>query len=652
MPVKDPPYTIHDDYSSYMWIASRDVTSGQDLGGLYVGEDATPFTEYVLFLTFLVGPSGPVIQEATARVRSNVSVDAGSILKATRLLAVEADVTEDFLQATTLDQTQLKAFREAMSPGDIALVYYPTGVQNQERLSAYAGETILGRMALTYPERIMGLVTDLSNSAATSWTLTEALTYVFGRWAADHAWFRYETVPDLRMARPDGDYSDGAGRPSTSVIGIPQSTTNRKSMREIVDEFLSAVPGTVLTTSATGELRIVPRDGPDADATAFKTLDGDDAYQVSTGFPDSRASVNGAIVTNRGWTLEESVSVMQPAWFMTRQAGTPADRYLTPPSNVLDLTTSTLLGATAAPGVWPLALEDTVLDTDAVLTWTDPDTSNLLLTGHIRYYLYPSGAVDNTDDTTSEAEFDFEDVTDLTLDGAWHEVFTLRRTFASGANPGFHVTYEARFNEEQGGVEFRVADAKLSGGFWDGATYWASGQAVFGVTLDALGNRWGNSVTRTASFTQADGATLVGDDGGNAIADSVAAYGERVDSIHISVFDIPTDTLQLIAQAHVLRNINPTTIRSVEQSAWRAFPIKFEDVGRLIELPSGETGYVLNRRYSDDFGIDYSDGSLSCTVDVEVVTASDDLLGDTSGFLFADDGGLFVMDDGNPSEVN
>lgn len=645
-----PPYTVEVTGEPFGFVASREVTDGQDLGVVWTGVD--PLGENVLLISFVIADSGPVIQEATARVRSNVSVDAGSILRATRLLAVEADVTEDFLQATTLDQTQLKAFREAMSPGDIATVYYPTGVQNQERLSAYAGETILGRMALTYPERIMDTVANLSNSAATSWTLTEALTYVFGRWAADHAWFRYETVPDLRMARPDGDYADGKGTPSTSVIGIPQSDRNRKSMRDIVDEFLSAVPGAVLTASTTGELRIVPRDGPDADATPSKTLDGDDAYQVSTGFPDQRSSVNGAIVTNRGWAKEEGVSVMQPSWFSVRQAGTPADRYLTPPSNALDLTTSTLLGATARPGIWPVLDEDTVLDTDAVLTWTDPDTTDLLLAGQVRYYLYPSGEVDNTNDTSTESELAFENVTDLVLDGAWHEVFTLRRTFASGAHQGFHVTLEARFNQDQGGVEFRVSDAKLSGGFWDGATYWASGQATFGITLDALGNRWGNSVTKTARFTLANGDTLIGDSGSNALEASVAAYGERVDSINISVFDLDPATLALIAQAHVLRNINPTTIRTVEQSAWRAFPIKFDDVGRLIQLPSSEEGYVLNRRYSDDFGIDYSDGSLSSSIDVEVVTTSDQLLGDTSGFLFSDDGSLFVMDDGNPSEVN
>lgn len=60
MAVKDPPYTIHDDYNAFMWIASREVTDGQDLGGVYVGENPTPFdVERVVFLTFLVGVDVP-----------------------------------------------------------------------------------------------------------------------------------------------------------------------------------------------------------------------------------------------------------------------------------------------------------------------------------------------------------------------------------------------------------------------------------------------------------------------------------------------------------------------------------------------------------------------------------------------------------------
>ena len=175
-------------------------------------------------------------------------------------------------------------------------------MQNTEWLNTYEGETNLGRMSHVYPRRIFGTVGTLSGSVDTTWTATEAIEYIFGQWAADHAWFRYRPVPDLRFARTDQTYTGTLGQLSTDLIGIPQTKQSRQTMREILDEWLSAFPGTVVTEDETGAIVIVPRDGPAADSTPHKTVTNADAYSITQGPGDPRSTFNGATVNNRPWT--------------------------------------------------------------------------------------------------------------------------------------------------------------------------------------------------------------------------------------------------------------------------------------------------------------------------------------------------------------
>lgn len=582
------------------------------------------------------------------RVRSHISVDAGSVLKATTLLAVEADIREDFLEGAELNQGALHAFIEALTPSETSLQYYPAGTQNNERLSTYAGETVLGRMARTYPRRIMGKVEDLLSGSPVTATAQEAIDYIFQTWADDHEWFRYATVPDLRVANPAGDYSSNQGRLTTATVRIPQTRRGRLSMREVVDQWLSAFPGSMLTLDNLGRVRIAVRDGPDADATPFKTLSDDDAYSVSTGFPDQRTSVNAATANNTGDTLEEGVSVMQAAWFQVGPDGLSSldSHWFTAPADHLDL--STQGPRSRWPAIWPLVdADETILD--GVLSWVD-ESSNMLLAGEINYWT--AGNIVNETNSTPHSDFEFEDVTSLPLDGSWYHVWTLRRSFAGGLS--YYIAVRARYRLELGGVEFDVYDRQLTGALWHSLNWYASGFAVMGVNLDALGNKYGNSVTKSASFSLTNGDVLVGEGGSNALQDSVDLYGEREDIINITVFDLSVEQLQQVAQAHVLRNINPTTVRTVDQSVWDAFPIKFTDAGRLIQLPSGEEGIALSRSYDDDFGSNYGPGSMSSFVDVEVIQA-DDYVTDpdsASTFLHLNSGELWIMDDGSPSEVN
>src|SRR5690606_19587842 len=110
------------------------------------------------------------------------------------------------------------------------------------------------------------------------------------------------------------------------------------------------------------------------------------------------------------------------------------------------------------------------------------------------------------------------------------------------------------------------------------------------------------SVTNSATFNRFNG-TLIGVGGTDALQTSVEQYGEREANINISIFNVPVEDLQGIAQAHVLRNINPKIERVIDQSVWNAFPLKFVDVGRLVALPGGEEGILTSRSYSDDYGV-------------------------------------------------
>lgn len=604
------------------------------------------------------GPGGypPAPKEAPTftdaslyRVRSNLSVDVGSVIAATTVQAVEAGISEDFPMDVQLGST-LHQFIEALTPESPSFAYYPSPVQNGEWLNAYEGETNLGRMARVYPRRIFGTVWDLSEETVASWTATEAVSFIFERWAQEHEWFRFAPVPDLRFAQSDGSYSGTLGQLSTDLIGIPQTRTSRQTMREIVDEWLSAFPGAVVTEDETGAIVIVPRDGPDADTSPHKILTDDDAYSITQGPGDPRNTVNGCTVTNKPWAVEEGVSVMQPAWFQIRTA---AGRTLTAPGNVLDLTNNTLLGATGRPGLWPLANPDDTL-AFGVLSWTDPDTSDLLITGHVRYWDLGVAGIDKTNNTIDDpGDLAFDNVQDLPLDGDWHAVFRLRRVFSwVSSTYDYWVAFDARYDSELGGVQFRTSGSKLFGPFVDGLSWWSQGQASFAVTLDALGNRYGRSVTNSATFNRFSG-NLLGVGGVDALQASVEQYGEREAEINISVFNVPVDDLMGIAMAHVLRNINPKIERVIDQSAWNAFPLKFTDAGRLIELPSGEEGILISRSYGDDYGISYSPGTLSSQARIEVLDANaiiaDPDPGALDDYLLLDSGEVWSIDHPNPA---
>src|SRR5690606_10211394 len=69
-----------------------------------------------------------------ARIRSHVSEDAGSLFQATQAVAVESAVSLAFPFGTDIAKSGMTTFREALTPDQVALRYYPLPTRNQEML--------------------------------------------------------------------------------------------------------------------------------------------------------------------------------------------------------------------------------------------------------------------------------------------------------------------------------------------------------------------------------------------------------------------------------------------------------------------------------------------------------------------------------------
>lgn len=599
MPVKDPPYTIHDDYSSYMWIASRDVTSGQDLGGLYVGADATPFTEYVLFLTFLVGQSGPstAVQDATDRLRSVISEDTGSLLDSVEARAVDASVSVDFTNAVTLEPLTLTNYRDALRAGDSATVdatFYPRPVQNTAEEQQFDGITLLSRLATWYPPQIVDTVVNLGIVSSGSATAQQVIQYVLDEWETLADWFTAETVPDLRLriaGYAPGDYGATDGLVTTETVHISQLEENRRTARQILDDLLSPFPGTVVRQNSSGNLELVPVYGPDADATAHLTLSNDDVYSVSQGKPDPWGITNRCTFTSQGYARQDEVALMQAAWFQVGsnyQLGKdtwyspPSDRLnLQPPSNLCDtLQECLVLGDFAAqrPQLWPLGSDNIPAGTGISLR--DGSNNPTITCAWSRYN-------DTTlQDSGAGALTLIRD--DIPFDGVWRNTFR----WDEGSQ---YVVMAARWNASRGGVELGIYSAFLESGCITGCKGW-----VVEFTLNDSSVGYAEGLRRTATFGIVDNGDTLPSSTGNAVEESQTAYGVLEKTVNVRGYDLDAATLAEAAQSFVIENITPRVTRDLDVSTW-GVGVTFDAIGRLIELPSGEQGVLTSVEYADDF---------------------------------------------------
>lgn len=570
--------------------------------------------------------SGPFVylDASASRVRSHVSEDAGSLFQATQAVAVESAVSEVFPWGTQLPPGTPRVFREALTPEDVALRYWPIPTRNAEMLVAVEGETNLGRMARVYPSPVMTRVADIPGHSGDTMTAQEAIAHVFSRWAEEFPWFEFEPVPDLRLLVPEavGDprqhYLDNpdAGVVTIEAIAIPQDTENRRTMREIVDEWLSIFPGTIVRQTSGGLIELVPRVGPDAPDAAALQLEWRDVLEMSDGEDDPRGVINRARVESRGYKFADEQAVIAPSF-----------AYF---ADVLGLSPDVVEGEGDMP-------EDRVEVGRGVLMpfvgLVAPDEVEVDVT--ITVY--------GSHSQTSAANYSVEGTTSQTITLAPGQSKTVSITYTSR---GVSNTTTYTFTRDARGVRISNYTGLV------GKHYNLFGDTHLGqvVTVDAVGKAWVQSNESViAEFGSGNGDFLpsVDDPGQNALEVSEALYGEREATIRSDVFQLTPEQAQAVAQGYVLFNINPRTIRDVRQSEWNRYPVKFDHVGRLVDLPNGERAVIENRSYSDSFAPDggFMQSAFTATVQELVIDT-------TTEYLFLDNGEFMQLDDGTLVEAS
>lgn len=593
------------------------VTGASDT---YLHDFDTPYSDNTgnIVLTFTYGEA----VGGQDRVRSHVSEDAGSLFQATQAVAVENAVSEAFPYGVALTQGSLYPFREALTPDQIAAFYYPISTRNQEMLSTFEGETKLGRMARVYPSRIMARIEDLDEfGGETSATAQEAIQYIFNQWASEFSWFTFETVPDLRLlvsaavGAPRQHYIDNPsdGVVSVNAIVIAQEADSRQTMREIVDEWLGIFPGTVVRQNAAGNIELVPRVGPDAPSDAAVDLEWRDIISISDGEDDPKGVINRARVVSRGWADEADQALIEPAYYLT-----------------------------------PGGLDEAVLTDQGVHPEDDPRVEvsafrrmefTKLVTGDdvtvsVGITVYGNG----DDDTASGFYTEATKSEDITLSPG--ETKSVAVTYTVQTQTTTFTVYVKRTEDGDAIV------MSHTGGFTQATAGFTNTYLKHVVTLDVTGTAWTKATGDvTGEFGYSTTDTIPGADGGNVITDSVNLYGEREATINSTVFQLEGTQAQQVAQAHVLFNINPKTIRDVQQSEWEPYPVKFDHVGRLVDLPNGERAVVENRAYSDSFtpGGGLMQSAFTATV-------AEQLIDTDTAFLYLDDGSYMQLDDGSIAE--
>jgi len=580
----------------------------QDIGPVSTGSLGTPdkFTIGVTgdsggtlyYGALTVNASGrPIsnVQDERNRIRSSVSEDAGSLLDSVSLNAVDVSFNEAFLLGVSLSSTTPKNFVEALDVGATAQRVYPLPRQTTEFINDYAGETILSRMARTYPSAEMAKVEDAFSASLTTFTVDgttyaspqEVLTGFFAKWAAAYPWFGYETVPDLRL----------------KVLG---STG-------------------IMTPAEYG-------------------------YTVSKGQPNPEGVINRCTVTSQPYVWTEDGGAYTQSWFQLSAFGFPsAEWYTTGTGQDLSATDAYPTGWT--PSDWQLQ-SNTFLDTSAGVKLTDS-----LGAKQVGIDWKRSSDLSTVDATGSVSSGDIT-LTDLDPDSdAWQTIVSA--TFSTFLLEIDNVTVEiqGRYDDSTGNVQLRpgpgmkletncaltancvnyVVRVNLldASDVWQADTKTESGTFGFDTTEDWL--------------QAPDGATS-----GNAVINSQTAYGVRDATIDVTGYGLTEGTvLKRVAEAYVLDAMNPTLVRTVEQSVWRAFPVKFSDMGKIVALPGGEEGRVISRSYVDDFGSNFGDGTIASSIKVEVIDQDGDGYIDVdTNFLRLDNGDLFQLDNDEIAEVN
>jgi len=559
------------------------------------------------------------------RVYSQLSSTVGSLLTSTTARALEDGLREGYFETSEPDETLPLPFYETLTPELPATTWWRVPVNSTEHLNEYEGETVLGRMSDVYPIALVASAQTLVSQP--TMTAQELLQFLFTRWESEFAWFASKPVPDIRFRTPTGDYSGTGprfGQVEVEAINLPQDDElgGRLTMRSIIDTILSLFPGTALVHDSDGDIAIRVTYGPDAPTVPSLLLGTEDVITISTGRPDVRDIYNIARVTTNGASFQEDQVVATPAYtqaFYFDQSGHVSD-----PSTRTEVT-----GSTGVPvGEGEVVAGDTITIQYTLEAWAE-QTNNT-------DFRKLDGALAGRDFTLSG------EVT-VTRGAAWGAHATVSSygwPLNSSPRHRAEAKWQWRWDEASNQIFCRIVNAVQAD--YEAFPHFKAYAFGYRCSWDALGTLFTTgSGAITGVFGYTNGDALNDGQGGDAVEASVAAYGERELAINTDIFPLSEVDAQYVAQGLVLHYINPKVTRDVEQSWWNAFPVKFDHVADLIELPSGEQGYVEERTYTDDFRQPLAP-IVASTFTMTLTRQAYDL----TTTLLLDSGNVFRLDDG------
>lgn len=561
---------------------------------------------------------GSPFQSSGDRLRSSFSESVGSLLESVEARPVDARAGEDFTNAQALEPAVRTQFREVTrarnAPPDFS--YYPRPRQNTMEENQYEGITILSRLATWYPPTMFDTAVNLGIVGAGAATAQQVVQHVLDQWAGLLPWLTVAPVPDLRLRKEfynPGSYGPSDGLVTTETVTIDQSGENRRDALTVLHDLLSPFPGTIVRQDSAGVLRIVPIYGPDADSTPALTLDEDwDLYSVSRGRPDPFSVKNRATVTNTSFERGEEVALMQPAWFQigsNYQLG--LDTWFEPPNDRLNLQEpygeddvlqeSLHFGqfSSQLPASWPMGSSSIAAGDGISLR---DGSNNPTITCAWRRYAGSSLQDSGTGTLTL-----LED--EIPFDGVFRDTFK----WDEGSQT---LIIRCRWDAVSKSVQFGLGAGNLESGCITGCKGWV---VEFTLNDSSVGYAAGASKSATFGVVDDGDALPAESDTGNAILDSQNAFGVLESTIDIRGYDLDLTTLQQVARAYVLQNITPRATRDIELSSVGS-RLSFDHMGRLVELPNGEQGYVVAVEYSDEF----TTGAWSKTAQVQIANTDAD----------------------------
>lgn len=242
------------------------------------------------------------------RYRSSIQETAGDILRGVSAVDVSASEAYPVLQRGVGDSVD---FYPATQWGRATHKLTVTRQLAEEHTKAYQYGTMLGRLSRTNPPQI--LVDAQEVISKNSMTAQEALTYVLTQWKATHPWLDWEPIPKLELGILD---SEGKWvEPNTRALALLQNEDRPRSMRDMLDEFLSIFSGYLLRANSSGKLELIPPPWA-TDARAPLMVSNHDVYDLSrTADRDYESIINQATVRVKPWGYQPGQPVMQPAEF-------------------------------------------------------------------------------------------------------------------------------------------------------------------------------------------------------------------------------------------------------------------------------------------------------------------------------------------------